>query len=82
MENEELKEKIETPCEKEEKGAKKKCGKKWQEEAEKALAEAEESKRKWYAVTAELPSAYAKPSGATVSRRQKRRDCRALSHWG
>ncbi len=53
MENEELKEKAETPCEKEEKTAKKKCGKKWQEEAEKALAEAEESKRKWYAVTAE-----------------------------
>lgn len=38
-------------CKKEEK-AKKKCGKK-QEELEKALAEAEECKRKWYAVTAE-----------------------------
>ena len=30
-----------------------KSGKKWQEEVDKALAEAEESKRKWYAVTAE-----------------------------
>ena len=32
---------------------KKKCSKKWQEEIDKAVAEAEESKRKWYAVTAE-----------------------------
>ena len=33
---------------------KKKCApKKWQEEVDKAKAEAEESKRKWYAVTAE-----------------------------
>lgn len=38
---------------KEEKGAKKKSSKKGQEELEKALLEAEESKRKWYAVTAE-----------------------------
>ena len=30
-----------------------KSGKKWQEEVDKALADAEESKRKWYAVTAE-----------------------------
>ena len=36
----------------EEKASKKKSNKK-QEELEKALAEAEESKRKWYAVTAE-----------------------------
>ena len=44
-------------CEKAEKTPakeKKKCGsKKWQEELEKAQAEAEENKRKWYAVTAE-----------------------------
>ena len=59
MENEELKEEIkveEAVCEKKEacKTEKKKCGsKKNQEELEKALAEAEESKRKWYAVTAE-----------------------------
>ena len=38
---------------KDEKAAKRKGGKKSQEELEKALAEAEESKRKWYAVTAE-----------------------------
>ncbi len=49
MENEELKENLQ---EKAEKPAKKNA-KKWQEEVDKALAEAEESKRKWYAVTAE-----------------------------
>jgi len=59
MENEELKEELKTEesvCEKKEacKTEKKKCGnKKAQEELEKALAEAEECKRKWYAVTAE-----------------------------
>ena len=49
MEKEELKQQqepqAETPA--------KKNAKKWQEEIDKALAEAEESKRKWYAVTAE-----------------------------
>ena len=49
MENEELKENVQ---EKAEKPAKKNA-KKWQEEVDKALAVAEESKRKWYAVTAE-----------------------------
>lgn len=60
MENEELNEiEKDSACtenieNKEEKTAKKKCGgKKVQEELEKALADAEESKRKWYAVTAE-----------------------------
>ena len=58
MENEELQEEIkeqaqEPVCEKkEEKTEKKKCGKK-AEELAKALEEAEENKRKWYAVTAE-----------------------------
>jgi molecular chaperone GrpE len=58
MENEELKQDV--PVEdqtetvkKEDKSAKKRVGKKSQEELEKALADAEESKRKWYAVTAE-----------------------------
>ena len=49
MENEELKKEEELA---EEKPAKKKSSKK-QEELEKAILEAEESKRKWYAVTAE-----------------------------
>ena len=57
MENEELKKDAaveETEAmKKEDKTAKKKTGKKAQEELEKALADAEESKRKWYAVTAE-----------------------------
>ena len=60
MEQEELKENVEQAesyeeaCEKAEKAAKKKCGsKKAQEEIAKAQADAEESKRKWYAVTAE-----------------------------
>ncbi len=52
MENEELK--VEEPVEELQKDEKpkKKCNKK-QEELEKALAEAEECKRKWYATTAE-----------------------------
>ncbi len=58
MENEELKkdavmEEQAESMKKEDKTAKKKTGKKAQEELEKALADAEESKRKWYAVTAE-----------------------------
>ena len=58
MENEELKkdatvENQAADVKKEDKTAKKKGVKKSQEELEKALAEAEESKRKWYAVTAE-----------------------------
>ena len=58
MENEELKQDVFVENEtetvkKEDKSAKKKVSKKSQEELEKALADAEESKRKWYAVTAE-----------------------------
>ena len=56
MENEELKDPIAPEAEeKEEKTTKekKKINKKAQEEIEKAQAEAEECKRKWYAVTAE-----------------------------
>lgn len=52
MENEELKQPQETAEVKDEK-KKKPLPKKAQEEIDKALAEAEESKRKWYAVTAE-----------------------------
>lgn len=49
MENEELKQQQETQAEK----PVKKSAKKLQEELDKAVAEAEENKRKWYAVTAE-----------------------------
>ena len=54
--NECAEEEMQTPCaeNKEDKTAKKKCGgKKLQEELDKALAESEENKRKWYAVSAE-----------------------------
>ena len=54
MENEELKANETAEVKAEEKKEKKNSvGKKAQEEIDKALAEAEESKRKWYAVTAE-----------------------------
>ena len=53
MEQEELKEPIAPETEEKATKEKKKTNKKWQEEVEKAQAEAEESKRKWYAVTAE-----------------------------
>ena len=49
MENEELKQEVEQKDEKKKRALPKKA----QEEIDKALAEAEESKRKWYAVTAE-----------------------------
>jgi molecular chaperone GrpE len=50
MENEQVKEELNTQ---EKPVEKKKSGKKLQEELDKAIAEAEENKRKWYAVTAE-----------------------------
>ena len=58
MEKEELKETTASEtqtdaCEKDAGKTKKKTGKKIQEELDAALAEAEENKRKWYAVTAE-----------------------------
>ena len=62
MENEEL---TQTP--KKEEKAKKKVNKK-QEELENALIEAEENKRKWYAVTAEYDN-YRKRTAATASQK-------------
>ena len=53
MENEELKEEVVTETPAAEKAEKPKKKKKADVELEKALAEAEENKRKWYAVTAE-----------------------------
>ena len=53
MENEELKEEVVTEAPAAEKAEKPKKKKKADVELEKALAEAEENKRKWYAVTAE-----------------------------
>ena len=64
MENEELKD---------EKTAKKKPNKK-QEELEKALAEAEESKRKWYAVTAEYENYRRRTQNQAAQRYQEGRN--------
>ncbi len=73
MENEELK--VEEPLEesKKEEKAKKKPAKK-QEELEKALAEAEESKRKWYAVTAEYENYRRRTQAQSAQRYQEGRN--------
>ena len=76
MENEE---KVENLCEetqegkKEEKAAKKKCNKK-QEELEIALADAEENKRKWYAVTAEYENYRRRTQNQAAQRYQEGRN--------
>lgn len=77
MENEELKDiktENETPCDKEEPKTKKKCGSKKQEELEKALAEAEENKRKWYAVTAEYENYRRRTQNQSAQRYQEGRN--------
>ena len=78
MENEELKE-TEKPIEDEvvteEKPAKKKSGnKKLQEELDKALAEAEENQRKWYAVTAEYENYRRRTQNQSAQRYQEGRN--------
>lgn len=78
MENEELKEKekekgAETPV-KEEKPKKKEKVNKKQEELEKALAEAEENKRKWYAVTAEYENYRRRTQNQAAQRYQEGRN--------
>ena len=77
MENEELKmdETLEenTETAKTEKTTKKKTGKK-QEELEKALAEAEENKRKWYAVTAEYENYRRRTQNQAAQRYQEGRN--------
>ena len=77
MENEEFKEEAcQAQAEEvkaEEKPAKKKSNKK-QEELEKALAEAEESKRKWYAVTAEYENYRRRTQSQSAQRYQEGRN--------
>lgn len=76
MENEELKEneqEAETPV-KEEKSKKKEKANKKQEELEKALAEAEENKRKWYAVTAEYENYRRRTQNQAAQRYQEGRN--------
>lgn len=73
MENEELKEN--TVPETEEKACKKKSGnKKMQEELDKAKAEAEESTRKWYAVTAEYENYRRRTQNQSAQRYQEGRN--------
>lgn len=73
MENEELKTE-ETVIEPEEKTVKKKSGKKLQEELDKALAESEENKRKWYAVTAEYENYRRRTQNQSAQRYQEGRN--------
>ena len=76
MENEELKQEetvVEETCQKEEKCKKKSAGKK-QAEIDKALAEAEESKRKWYAVTAEYENYRRRTQNQAAQRYQEGRN--------
>ena len=78
MENEELKEVMpdaeESSTEKDGAKTKKKTSKKAQEEVEKALAEAEESKRKWYAVTAEYENYRRRTQNQAAQRYQEGRN--------
>lgn len=76
MEQEELKEQVSVEEAATEKNAKekKKPAKKAQEEIEKALAEAEESKRKWYAVTAEYENYRRRTQNQAAQRYQEGRN--------
>ena len=78
MEKEELKEEpsqqSQEKCDKAECKEKKKSGKKLQEELEKALAEAEENKRKWYAVTAEYENYRRRTQNQSAQRYQEGRN--------
>ncbi len=68
-EKEIVEETVETP-----KAEKKKCKKNWQEEIDKAQAEAEESKRKWYAVTAEYENYRRRTQNQSAQRYQEGRN--------
>ena len=75
MENEELKANETAEVKAEEKKEKKKSvGKKAQEEIDKALAEAEENKRKWYAVTAEYENYRRRTQNQAAQRYQEGRN--------
>ncbi len=76
MQNEEIKEqnaeeeiKAQEPCK-----DKKKGGKKLQEELDKAIAESEENKRKWYAVTAEYENYRRRTQNQSAQRYQEGRN--------
>ena len=71
-----MEERNETVATEEEKKNVKKKGnsKKWQEEVDKAVAEAEESKRKWYAVTAEYENYRRRTQNQAAQRYQEGRN--------
>ena len=73
MENEELKQEEVAEAPQKEEKPKKKVNKK-QEELEKALAEAEENKRKWYAVTAEYENYRRRTQNQAAQRYQEGRN--------
>ncbi len=72
MEQEEVK--VEEEVKAEEKPAKKKCANKTKEELDKALAEAEENKRKWYATTAEYENYRRRTQNQAAQRYQEGRN--------
>ncbi len=74
MKNEEVKETVATETEEKATKEKKKNNKKWQEEIDKAQAEAEESKRKWYAVTAEYENYRRRTQNQAAQRYQEGRN--------
>jgi molecular chaperone GrpE len=74
MENEELKEEVVTEAPAAEKTEKPKKKKKADVELEKALADAEESKRKWYAVTAEYENYRRRTQNQAAQRYQEGRN--------
>ena len=74
MEQEEVKETVATETEEKATKEKKKSNKKWQEEIDKAQAEAEESKRKWYAVTAEYENYRRRTQNQAAQRYQEGRN--------
>ena len=74
MENEELKEEVVTETPAAEKTEKPKKKKKADVELEKALAEAEENKRKWYAVTAEYENYRRRTQNQAAQRYQEGRN--------
>ncbi|MBQ8309053.1 MAG: nucleotide exchange factor GrpE [Clostridia bacterium] len=74
MENEEMKETVAPETEEKATKEKKKSNKKWQEEIDKAQAEAEESKRKWYAVTAEYENYRRRTQNQAAQRYQEGRN--------
>ena len=69
-----MEEEVKTQAEETKEPTKKKSSKKLQEELDIALAEAEESKRKWYAVTAEYENYRRRTQNQSAQRYQEGRN--------